>query len=203
MALMNVAFYNAVDLLPLGVAATLLYLGPFSLAVLHTPRGPQLILPALALVGVALVTRPSGAVGIVGVLVGMASALALTGYTLASSRMGRSDGLDSLALAAAVSGLLLGPFAVPAVPNVSGGQWIVLTGAGVLGVSITFAADFTALRLAGTRVVSVLFALDPVMGALLGALLLQQSLSRPVATGILLIILSGAIVSASSRPSAM
>lgn len=195
MAAMNVAFYQAVALLPLGVAATLLYLGPFVLAVVHTPRGLQRALPCLALLGVVLVAGPSVALSPVGLLVGLLAATALAGYTVASAHLGRSKGLDSLVLATCCAAVLLSPFSLTAAPSVTTHQWGVLACAGALGVSVAFASDFTALRLAGTRVVSVLFALDPVVGALLGALVLSQSLSPAVVAGIVLIILTGATMS--------
>ena len=69
-AAMNAAFYQAVELLPLGIAATLLYLGPFAVAVSRTQVGPRLLLPVSALVGVGLVSRPSGDAPPTGILVG-------------------------------------------------------------------------------------------------------------------------------------
>ncbi len=196
MAPMNVTFYQAVALLPLGVAATLLYLGPFALAAVYTPRGPQLLLPVLALVGVALIARPSADVDALGLLVGLLAAAALAAYTLASQRLGRSGGVDSLALATAVSALLLVPASLPAASEVRASQWGVLALAGVLGVTITFLSDFTALRLAGTRLVAVLFALDPVMGSVLGALMLGDTLTSTTVVGIAVIVLTGAVVTA-------
>ena len=91
-ATMNVAFFQTVDIVPLGVAATLLYLGPFALAVAHTRVARQLSFPLLALVGVALVCRPSGDVDSTGIVAGLVAAAALAAYTLTSQRLGRAGG---------------------------------------------------------------------------------------------------------------
>jgi inner membrane transporter RhtA len=197
MAGMNVAFYTAVDLLPLGVASTLIYLGPFALAASRTPRGPELALPAIALVGVALVSRPSGDVTLLGVLVGLGSAAGLAIYTLASRQVGRvTTGLDGLALAVGVSGLCLSPAAVVAVPDVPSGQWDIVLFLGLAGVAFAFTCDLAALRLLEARVVATLFALDPVIGVLLGAALLGQDLGALTVVGIGLVAASGAAVTA-------
>jgi inner membrane transporter RhtA len=199
MALMNVAFYSAVELLPLGVAATLIYLGPFAVAAVHTPRGPQLALPVVALLGVALVSRPGGAVSATGLAVGLVSAVALGTYTLASRHVGRiTDGLDGLALAVGVSGLSLTPLSLPALDEVPAGSWDLVLWMGLAGVALAFACDLAALRLLEARVVATLFALDPVVGALLGAVLLGQALGTVGVAGILLVAGAGAAVTALS-----
>lgn len=203
MAFMNVAFYAAVDRLPLGVASTLIYLGPFVLAALHTPRGPQLALPLLALVGVALVSRPTGDVTVAGVGIGLASAAALATYTLASRHVGQvTRGLDGLALAVGFSALCLLPASAPALTDVPAGSWDVVLYLGLAGVAFAFACDLAALRLLPARVVATLFALDPVVGALLGAALLSQGIGLLTAVGIALVaVAGGAVTAVADRPS--
>lgn len=61
-----------------------------------------------------------------------------------------------------------------------------------LGVCFTFAADLSAIRLVGEHAVAVLFALDPVIAAVLGTLLLQEALDPAVVAGILLVSFAGA-----------
>ena len=197
-ATMNVAFYQAVDLVPLGVAATLLYLGPFALTIAHTEVGWHLTIPVLALVGVVLVSRPTGDADTVGICVGLVAAGALAAYTLASRRLGRAGGLDRLALAVTVSALLLSPLSASSAQAVQPAQWLVLVASGVVGVGVAFSCDFTALRLAGTRVVATLFALDPVIGALIGAIALSQQLTLATLAGIAIITIAGAATTATA-----
>ncbi len=216
-AIMNTTYYAAIQHVPLGVAATLIYLGPCLVAMAHTPRGWTRALPALALGGVVLVGLDHGSPGTsggahgsgawVGIGLSLVAASALVVYTLASRRLGtmahaqpatarRVGGLDRLALATTVSALLLGPFAVASAPAMPPRGWPLLTAAGAIGVALAYACDFTALRLAGTRLVATLFALDPVIGTIVGALVLSQHLAVTTILGICAIVAAGAVTTA-------
>jgi inner membrane transporter RhtA len=197
-ATMNVCFYATVDLVPLGIAATLFYLGPFAVAVAHTGLGWRLAIPVVALIGVVLVSRPGGGASVAGLLVGLVAATALAAYTVSSQRLGLGGGLDRLALAVAVAATALSPLSVMSVTEVYSTQWLILLTSGFVGVGLAFSCDFTALKLAGTRVVATLFALDPVIGALWGAILLSQHLSAQTVVGIGLIALAGGLATATA-----
>lgn len=195
MATMNVAFYHAVDRLPLGVAATLLFLGPFAVAVASVRVVRDAVLPAAGLAGVVLVTRPGGTADWAGISFGLLAALALAVYTVFARRVGRtSTGLDGLALSVGMSAVLLLPFSASAVPAVRGSDWALVAVSGGIGVALAFTLDFVAVKVATAPVVATLFSLDPVMGALVGAVALDESLSAPVLTGIALIVSAGAAV---------
>ncbi len=195
-AIMNVAFYQAADLLPLGVAATLLYLGPFVVATANTENGWRLLLPVSALTGVALVSRPNGDADVAGICLGLVAASALAAYTVISHRLGRDGGLDRLALAVIVSAVILSPLAVTTGHALQPRHWLLLAVSGVVGVGVAFSCDFVALKLAGTRVVSTLFALDPVIGAVIGAVVLTQHLTAQAQVGIAVIAVAGAVTTA-------
>lgn len=201
MAAMNLSYYAAVRVLPLGVAATMMFLGPFALAALASRRGRQLIGPVLALVGVVLISRPGGDVDVGGLLVGALSAAALAVYTICSGRLGDRGGVDSLALASVVSALLLIPVSAAHADEPTPAAWGVLIVLGVVGISVTFLCDFLALRLLGARSVATLFALDPVIGAIIGMVFLADALSLGVAAGILAVAGGGALtmLTATSR----
>jgi inner membrane transporter RhtA len=195
-ATMNVAFYESVERVPLGIAATLLYVGAFAVAVLHTEVGWRLIMPVLALVGVVLVSQPTGGATAVGICAGLVAAGALAAYTLVSRHLGRRDGLDVLALAVGGSALVLSPLSASTASHVRPSGWLVLAVTGAIGVGLAFSCDFTALRLAGTRIVATLFALDPVIGALIGAAALSQHLTPTAIVGIAAITLAGGFTTA-------
>jgi inner membrane transporter RhtA len=193
MAAMNVLFYAALDRLPLGVAVTLEFCGPLAVAAVAS-AGRARLLPALALVGVLLtVGRPDGGLDLLGVVLGLGAAAAFGGYTALAGRVGsESSGLGDLALSVAVGALLLSPFQVAQASSVTATQLPVLVLSGVLGVALAFSLDFQAVRLAGTRVVGTLFAVDPAMGAIIGALLLGDRLPLSGLAGIALVVLAGA-----------
>ena len=195
-ATMNVAFYQAADRLPLGIAATLLYLGPFAVAVANTEVGWRLILPAVALAGVALVSRPNGDADLAGICLGLVAAGALAAYTVTSHRLGRDGGLDRLALAVTASAVILTPLTATSARVLQPAHWLTLIASGVVGVTVAFSCDFVALKLIGARIVSTLFALDPVIGAAIGAVVLSQHLTAQSAVGIAVIAAAGAVTTA-------
>lgn len=193
MAAMNVLFYAALDRLPLGVAVTLEFCGPLAVAAVAS-AGRTRMLPVLALVGVLLVVgRPDGGLDVLGVVLGLGAAAAFGGYTALAGRVGSdSSGLGDLALSVTVGALLLSPFQVAQASSVTAAQLPVLVLSGVLGVALAFSLDFQAVRLAGTRVVGTLFAVDPAMGAVVGAVLLGDRLPASGLAGIALVVLAGA-----------
>jgi inner membrane transporter RhtA len=203
MAAMNVLFYAALDRLPLGVAVTLEFCGPLAVAAVAA-AGRSRLLPALALVGVLLVVgRPVGGLDLLGALLGLGAAAAFGGYTALAGRVGSaSSGLGDLALSVAVGALLLAPWQVVQASAVTAAQLPVLALSGVLGVALAFSLDFQAVRLAGTRVVGTLFAVDPAMGAVVGAVLLGDRLPPSGLAGISVVVLAGAgaVWSSGRRP---
>lgn len=194
MAAMNVLFYHAVQRIPLGVAVTLEFCGPLAVAAVGA-RGAQRLLPALTLIGVALVAGPQGDLDPVGVVAGLGAAAAFGGYTVLAGRVGDDDsGLGGLALSVTVGAVLLAPFSATAIPLVQAGDLLPLAGSGLLGVALAFSLDFLAVRLTSPRVAGTLFAVDPVMGALVGATLLGDRLTGWMLGGIVLVVVSGAAV---------
>jgi inner membrane transporter RhtA len=195
MAAMNVLFYGAVDRLPLGLAVTLEFLGPLSVAAVATARRWELLLPALTLAGVILISRPGGGMTAVGLLFGLGAAAAFGAYTVLAAKVGDEEAsFDALALSVTVGAIVLTPFSIPASAHVHDGGWLVLAASGVLGVALAFACDFTATRLTSPRVVGTLFAMDPVIASLTGLLALHQALGLGEIAGMVLIAGSGAAV---------
>jgi inner membrane transporter RhtA len=205
MAAMNVLFYNAVARLPLGVAVTLEFLGPFTVTFLAARGRRDVLLPVLALAGVALVSNPTGGMNAAGAAFGLAAACAFGSYTLLAGRVGAaSPGFGGLALSVIVAALVLSPFSVAVAPHVPAGDWPVLAASGVIGVALAFSLTFTAARWTTPRVIGTLFAADPAMAALVGAAALGQRLTLPVLLGIALVALAGAGVSwTAGRPDAV
>ena len=195
MAAMNLMFYLAVQQLPLGMAVTLEFLGPLTIAAIGATRKLELVLPAITLLGVFLISSPDGGMNLLGLAFGLGAALAFAGYTLLATKVGGDNaGLDGLTLSVLVGALVLSPLAIEAAPRVDLPALGLLAISGVLGVAICFSLDFMAIQLTSSRVVGTLFAFDPVVATLVGALLLGQALAVPVTLGIVLVVLSGAAV---------
>ena len=198
-AAMNVCFHLALEFVPLGVAITIEFLGPFLVAALGVRRPRLVIFPLLGLGGVALIARPTPEVNPIGLVAAGVAGAALAAYTLLAERIGRtapadrprSSPLHDLAIAVVVAALLTAPFGVAALPSVEPRDLAPLGTAAVLGVLIAFACDMLAVRLTSARTVAVLFSFDPALAALIGMLLLGQVLDPLTIAGIVLVCVAG------------
>jgi inner membrane transporter RhtA len=111
-AAMNLAYFQAIGHLPLGVATAVELLGPLTLAVVLSRRPAHLTAALLALAGVLLLTAPGGALPTAGLLLGVAAALCRAGYVLLNQRVGRLfPDWTGLAVALACGACVLSPIA--------------------------------------------------------------------------------------------
>lgn len=196
MAVMNMSLYVAIARIPLGVAVTIEFLGPCAVALAASRRLREALCAVLALVGVALISAgPHGYFDLVGYAAAAFAAAAFGAYTLFSARVGKAgNGFDGLALSVTVAALLTTPLSLPAVAQLDAHSGLILLVSALLGVVITFGADTLAARVSSARVVGTLFAIDPAMGAVVGKLMLGQSIAASAAVGIVLVVVAGALL---------
>jgi inner membrane transporter RhtA len=178
---MNLAFYEALDRIPLGVAVTIEFAGPVGVAVALSRRPLDLVWVRLAIGGILILADPFGAGGIdpVGLLFVGVAAIAWAVYILVAARAARRfEGLTGLAMASAVAAL------VPLVPGiVSAGTDLLVPEMLALGAAVAllssvipYSLETTALRRIPPRVFGVLMSLEPAVAALAGFLVLDQRL---------------------------
>ncbi len=179
LALMNWAIYQSFARIPLGVAVTIEFIGPLTLAVLGSRRPRDLAWVVLAAVGVLLLGFDGDDLDAAGVVFALVAGAAWAAYILLSARTGRHwEGLDGLALASVVAALLLTPFAIG-----TGGEdlldpRILLIGAavGLLSSVIPYSCELVALRSLSPGVFGILMSLEPAAAALAGILVLGELL---------------------------
>lgn len=206
MSAMTVAYYNAVDRLPLGTASTLMYLGPFGVAVASIRRRWEIPLPVIALAGVVLISRPSSSASSGGIAFGLLGACAAALYTLFAQRLGHSSpGLDGFSLSTALAAVLFLPFSAHAIAAVDMHQLMTLASAAFVGVALGYGLDFSGIRLSSARVASTIYSLEPAIAAVLGAVILGQTIERSTLLGMALVIGAGVaaastVASPSRRP---
>lgn len=209
LTLMSICFYNAIALIPLGVAVTFEYLGAFLVALLGVRQLRDGLFALFALAGVIMIASSTmaGDAAPIGFLWALGSAASMAGYTLYSARMGTvspaTAGLRGTALALGVSALMQLPLAVPAVSRLDAGAWLILAITAVFGVALAYSADNIAGQLTSAAVIGVLFSIDPVIGAIAGTVLLGEVLSWWAYAGIALIAASGAYIVWSTNRSAI
>jgi inner membrane transporter RhtA len=201
MCAMTTGFYSAVDRLPLGTAATLVYLGPFGVAVAFIRQRWEILLPIVALAGVVLISRPSSHVSAAGIVAALLAAAAAASYTLFAQRVGHaSPGLDDLALSMGVAAALLLPFWARTLGTADAHDLAVVASAGLIGVALGFTLDFLGIRHSSARVASTLYSLEPALAAVLGAIVLSQRVEPSTLVGMVLVVAAG-ITAAITVPS--
>ena len=179
LGLMNWAIYQSFARIPLGIAVTIEFIGPLTLAVIGSRRPRDLAWVVLAGLGVALLGLEPADLDVVGVLFALLAGAAWAAYILLSAQTGRRwQGLDGLAMASVVATLLL----TPVVAGSGGGgldERIVLIGAavGLLSSVIPYSCEMAALRTLPPSVFSILMSLEPAAAALAGMLVVGEFLT--------------------------
>ena len=135
LALMNVAFYEAIQRIPLGVAVTVEFLGPLSVALLHSRRLRDVLWVILAGAGIAIFAGvpTSGGINAAGLLFAVLAGAGWACYIFTAQRVGRSwEGSQGLAAGMLASAVLLAPMGLGRVGSVSAGSGFTIVALGVL-----------------------------------------------------------------------
>ena len=181
LGVMNWAIYQAFARIPLGIAVTLEFIGPLTLAVVGSRRVRDLLWVLLAGLGVAVLGLSGGGeVNLAGALFALLAGAMWASYILLAGQTGqRWPGFDGLALASVFATLLLTPFAI----GEGGGDLldphILLLGAavGLLSSVVPYSCELVALRSIKASVFSILMSLEPAAAALAGIIVLQEFLT--------------------------
>ena len=199
LGLMNLAFYASLAHLPIGVAVTIEFLGPLTLATVLSRRLRDLAAVAAAAVGVVLISEaletPVADLEWTGLgLAGLAGAC-WAAYILASRQVGREfASLDGLALAMVVALVLVLPFGLGSAPQWEAADVAKGLGIAVLSSVLPYSLELAALRHLNPRVFGILLSLEPVAAALAGLLILGQRLHVTQLVGMGLVVLASALV---------
>jgi inner membrane transporter RhtA len=180
LGVMNWAIYQSFARIPLGIAVTIEFVGPLTLAVLGSRRARDLVWVLLAGLGVTLLGFERSDLDPVGVGFALLAGAAWAAYILMSASTGRRwPGLDGLAVASVVATALL---AVPAA--LSGGTSlleprVLALGAlvGLLSSVIPYSCELVALRSLRPAVFGILMSLEPAAAALAAIVVLRELLA--------------------------
>lgn len=178
LALNTGAFYLAVDRIPIGVATTLSFVGPVTVAALGSHRRRDLVWVACAAAGVLAIAQP-GADGYdpLGILIGLSSGLGWAVLILAGSHVVRSWGPTlGAATATACAALVLTPFALLAggFPITNPRATGILLVTATVGGALPYTIDMRVMQRLAPATFSVLQSLFPAVGVLVGLLALGQ-----------------------------
>ena len=199
LGLMNLAFYASLEHLPIGVAVTVEFLGPLTLATVLARRARDLAAVAAAAVGVVLISRalevPLASVEWTGLALAAAAGACWAAYILASGRAGREfASFDGLALAMTVAFVVTLPLGLRTVPQWSGESVLKGLGIAVLSSVLPYSLELAALRHLSARAFGILLSLEPAAAALAGFLVLHQRLTGRQLVGMALVVLASVLV---------
>jgi len=193
---MNLAFYSALDRIPLGIAVTLEFVGPLGVAVFGSRRPLDLAWVALAAAGILLLSDFGGA-GLdgLGVALALLAGAFWAAYILLSVRAGQAfPGGSGLALAMLVATVPLAPIGIaeggadllaPAVLAVG-------IAVGMMSSAIPYTLELEALRRMPAGVFGVLMSLEPAVAATAGFIILGEDLAAREIVAILLVVAASA-----------
>lgn len=193
-AVMTVSFLGAIDRLPLGTAVAIEFLGPLTVAAIHTHSRRALAWPALALVGVLLLTEPwQGTASLTGIAL---AALAGGGwglYIIITQHVGdRFNGLDGLAISLPVAALATAGIGLPQVwGNLDARTLLIAVVAALLLPLLPWSLELIALRRLTKSAFGTLMALEPAIALIIGTIVLHQVPGAGQLVGIVFVVLAG------------
>ena len=202
-AIMNLSLYLAIDRIGLGLAVTLEFLGPLSVALLASHRLIDLGCALIAGGAVVVLARPQPSTDYAGLGLALLAAACWAGYILVNRVLGaRLPGAQGPAAAASLSAVLYVPV----------GAWILVSypatvtalgraaAAGVMCSAVPMVADTLALRRVPARFFGVFMSVNPVFAALTGLLVLDQALGLAEWMAIAAIVTANAVTVTAGGP---
>src|SRR5438270_7420485 len=179
LAAMNATFYYALDRIPLGVAVTIEFIGPLTVALAGSRRRLDLLWVVLAALGVVLLTSGGGHLDAVGVLLALLAGGFWAAYILLSQRVGRVfPGAAGLTLALVVGTIGLLPLGLVSAQGRLLEPSVLWRGAlvAVLSSALPYSLELSALRRMRASVFGVLMSVEPAFAAMSGLVFLRQHL---------------------------
>ncbi len=204
LAAMNTTFYASLAYLPIGVAVTIEFLGPLTLAAVLSRRPRDLL---------AVAGRRARGRACLGSLRQRVGPLRQGRHRLRRDRrcdvggLHRAEpahgsslpGLDGLALALVVSTVAVAPLGLTTVDRWTWQDVGLGLGIAVLSSVLPYSLELVALRHLAQRVFGVLLSLEPAVAALAGFIVLSQVLDAAQIAGMALVVAASAIVLGSQR----
>ena len=178
LGVMNLLFYSALQRIPLGVAVAVEFIGPMGVALVSSRRSTHFLWVALALAGLLAHQprwKPAPTLDVSGVLLAVGGGLYIVFGRMAGTRHGAQATAVGLIVAAAVvvpvgvvqaGTALLAPAILPTALGVA-----------ILSSVLPYSLEMFALTRIPVRVFGTLMSAEPAIAALLGLLLLRETLS--------------------------
>ncbi|MFE9864387.1 DMT family transporter [Streptomyces sp. NPDC005506] len=176
---MNLSLYSAIDRIGLGLAVTLEFLGPLSIALAASRRRADACCAVIAAAGVVTLMRPQPSADYLGMGLGLLAAVCWASYILLNRTVGRrTAGVEGSAAAAGLSALVFLPVGLVVVvqhPPTAGAAACAVA-AGILSSAVPYLADLFTLRHVPAQTFGLFMSVNPVLAAMVGWIVLGQNL---------------------------
>lgn len=176
---MNLCFYLALGQIPLGIAVTVEFIGPLTVALIGSRRLLDGLWVLIAAGGVVLLTEERGNLHLAGILLALAAGVCWGLYILLSAALGRhtSEG-SGLAIGMAIAALVTVPVGVIDSGTALLSPTVLILGlfVALLSSVVPYSLELEALRRIPPRVFGILMSLEPAVAALVGLFVLHESL---------------------------
>ncbi|QKZ23554.1 EamA family transporter [Streptomyces chartreusis] len=199
---MNLSLYSAIERVGLGLAVTLEFLGPLTIALASSRRRVDVGCAVIAAAGVITLMRPQPSTDYLGMALGLLAAACWASYILLNRTVGRRvPGAQGAAAAAGISAVMFLPIGIAvAVRHPPTADAVACAiAAGVLSSAVPYLADLFTLRHVPPRAFGLFMSVNPVLAALVGMIGLGQGLGGPEWAGIGAIVAANALSIVTSR----
>ncbi|MDP3749180.1 MAG: EamA family transporter [Phenylobacterium sp.] len=196
-AVVILAFYMAIERLPLGLAIALQFLGPLGVAVFGSRRWSDLAWAILAAAGVWLLVgmgAPGAALDLVGIGWALVAAAAWATYILCGRVASVAFGRSTAALSVAIAALLVLPVGV----HEAGAELLspalipMALLVALMSTAVPFSLELYAMPRMPARTFAVFTSLEPAFGVLSGLFLLQERLDVAQIGGVTAVVAAAA-----------
>ncbi|MFE7271909.1 DMT family transporter [Streptomyces sp. NPDC057623] len=199
---MNLSLYSAIDRVGLGLAVTLEFLGPLTIALATSRRRVDVCCAVIAAAGVVTLMRPRPSADYLGMALGLLAAVCWASYILLNHTVGRRiPGAQGAAAASCLSAAMFLPVGVVVAlrhPPTAGAVACAVA-AGVLSSAVPYLADLVTLRHVPARAFGLFMSVNPVLAALVGLIGLGQDLGALEWASIGAIVVANALSILTSR----
>jgi len=177
---MNFSFYEAISRAPVGIVVALEFLGPLGVAVAGSRRLLDVVWVVLAALGVVLLARPGGSIGVSGLLFALTAAACWAAFILTAKRLvSRMEPLRVTTLMLAGASIILTPIWMGTGVKIVGYGHALLLGlaVAVLSSALPYFLELAAIKRVRASTYGVLLSIEPAIAALMGFLILSQRLA--------------------------
>jgi inner membrane transporter RhtA len=204
LGVMNLVFYHSLSRIPLGLAVTIEFIGPLSVAVFGSRRLIDVVWVVLAGAGIALIApwTADSRVDPVGVALALAAGVCWALYIVIGKRLSHMlPGGAAVSIGMLVAAAAVVPFAAAAggFAQVTPGRFAAGVGVALLSSAVPYTLEMIALKALPARTFGILMSLEPAVAALVGLAFLREVLSPAQWLAVALVIAASAGSTLTSR----